>query len=290
MDENSPMLSWGFSYHDEHKWLRVLPFELTTLHQIHSRSPSTLKASSFGASSKASVFDHFDHAPQLDLELLALLSTKLTASTKTVLITGYADLPRLRVFATSRRVEAMQTLTAMGIETLSLDVTNVESIHAAQASVSELTGGKLDILVNNAGIAYASAAADITMNQVKALFDVNLFGAIAMVQIFLPLLMTSGDARILNVSSLAGLMPVPFNCAYNASKAALFSYGDTLRVELAPFNVKIAAGNVQSNIMKGAPTSLPPGSLYQPINAEFKELRIEKFQGACYSGAHRDGG
>lgn len=73
------------------------------------------------------------------------------------------------------------------------------------------------------------------MDKVKALFDVNLFAAMAMVQSFLPLLLASNHARIVQMGSLAGVMPVPFGAAYNASKAALHSFGDTLRVELAPF-------------------------------------------------------
>lgn len=73
------------------------------------------------------------------------------------------------------------------------------------------------------------------MDRVRAVFDVNLFGAMTVVHEFLSLLLAAGDARIVQMSSLAGLMPVPFNSAYNTSKAALLSFGDTLRVELKPF-------------------------------------------------------
>ncbi len=73
------------------------------------------------------------------------------------------------------------------------------------------------------------------MDEVRKLFDVNLFGHMAMVHEFLPLLLAANNACVVQISSLAGMMPVPFNCAYNASKAALLSFGDTLRVELAPF-------------------------------------------------------
>lgn len=69
----------------------------------------------------------------------------------------------------------------------------------------------------------------------KELFDVNFFAAWAMVQAFLPLLMASEHARIVQMGSIAGVMPVPFGAAYNCSKAALHALGDTLRVELAPF-------------------------------------------------------
>ena len=73
------------------------------------------------------------------------------------------------------------------------------------------------------------------MTEVRKLFDVNFFGHMAMTHEFLPLLLAASDACIVNIASLAGMMPVPYNSAYNASKAALLSFGDTLRVELSPF-------------------------------------------------------
>lgn len=84
-------------------------------------------------------------------------------------------------------------------------------------------------------VAYAASVSDLQMDEVRKLFDVNLFGHMAMVHEFLPLLLAANNACVVQISSLAGMMPVPFNCAYNASKAALLSFGDTLRVELAPF-------------------------------------------------------
>lgn len=73
------------------------------------------------------------------------------------------------------------------------------------------------------------------MDRVRELYNVNVFGAMEMVHIFTPLLIASGDACVVQIGSLAGVMPVPFNSAYNSSKAALHSFGDTLRVEMAPF-------------------------------------------------------
>lgn len=73
------------------------------------------------------------------------------------------------------------------------------------------------------------------MSTVRALFEVNLFAPMCMVQEFIQLLISSGNGRIVNTGSLSGIMPVPFSAAYNTSKAALHSFGNTLRVELAPF-------------------------------------------------------
>lgn len=67
------------------------------------------------------------------------------------------------------------------------------------------------------------------------MFDANVFGPMRMVKNFVSLLIASGDGRILQIGSTAALFAVPFRSAYNASKAALHAYSDTLRVELAPF-------------------------------------------------------
>lgn len=76
---------------------------------------------------------------------------------------------------------------------------------------------------------------DASLDKVKEVFDVNVFGQVAMVQEFVPLLLASDDARIVQIGSLASIAPVPFGFAYNASKAALNAMSDTLRIELAPF-------------------------------------------------------
>lgn len=84
-------------------------------------------------------------------------------------------------------------------------------------------------------VAYPYAIADVSMDRARALFEVNFFGPLATVKTFLPLLLLSSQARIVNIGSVSAVMPVPFGGIYNASKAALHSLGDTLRVELAPF-------------------------------------------------------
>ncbi|KAJ7630100.1 NAD(P)-binding protein [Mycena polygramma] len=213
-------------------------------------------------------------------------------STKSVLITGCSPggignalakeyhSKGLRVIATARRPEALVDLAALGLETLVLDVTKIESVRVGRDHVAFLTGGKLDILVNNAGQSYSVPATDIDIDHVKGLFDVNLFGVMRMVQEFVPLLISSGDARIVNIGSIAGVMPYPFGSAYNASKAALHSYGNTLRLELAPFNVQvltIITGGVKSNVAHNR-RLLQPSSIYAPIADIFAARRAGRSQ------------
>ncbi|KAJ7139641.1 hypothetical protein C8R44DRAFT_694212 [Mycena epipterygia] len=183
-----------------------------------------------------------------------------------------------RVFATSRTLSSMAELAELGIETSVLDVTKSSDIATLKNNLAEGCGGKLDVLINNAGIAYPFAVSDFDMERVKALFDVNVFGAMDMTHQLLPLLIQA-KGRVIQIGSSAAVMPVPFNAAYNSGKAAIHSFGDTLRVELAPFGVRvitIAAGCVETNIMK--PETLPSDSIYQPIREEYQSLRLEHFQ------------
>jgi len=215
----------------------------------------------------------------------------MPATQKSVLITGCSlggigdalaqrfHSQGLLVFATSRSLQSMEHLQALGIKTFALDVTDIGAIRSVKAQIADATGGKLDILVNNAGQAYPVAATDFDMSEVRAHFEVNLFAVMTMVQEFVPLLIASGDGRILQIGSISGIMPVPFSGAYNASKAALHAYGNTIRVELAPFNIKvttIVTGSVKSNIAK--PRTLPEDSLYRPMEDLYQSRRLNTSQ------------
>ncbi|KAF7970420.1 hypothetical protein HWV62_24159 [Athelia sp. TMB] len=177
----------------------------------------------------------------------------------------------------------MAGLAAAGITTLVLDVTDADSIARVKEEVTKITGGTLDILVNNAGQPHLCPAIDVELASAKAVFDANFWGPVQTVQAFAPLLIAAAQARgrgawgarIVNVGSTAAIAPVPFSAVYNASKGALHSFSDTLRVELAPFNVKVTsviAGGVDTNISK--PSSLPPASLYRPLEAIYQAKRV----------------
>lgn len=119
-----------------------------------------------------------------------------------------------------------------GITLVQLDVTNVDSIRSARDHISSVLGaGKgLDLLVNNAGLAVIGAALDQDLATTRQMFETNIFGMMAVVQEFTPLLMQSNDACIVNIGSTAALVPFAFSSSYNASKAAVHSYSETLRL------------------------------------------------------------
>lgn len=77
------------------------------------------------------------------------------------------------------------------------------------------------------------------MDRVRETYNTNILGPMELVHVFAPLLIKSGDGRVVNIGSVAAIAPVPFGAVYNSSKAALHTFGDTLRLELAPFGVKV---------------------------------------------------
>ncbi|KAF9052226.1 NAD(P)-binding protein [Hymenopellis radicata] len=176
----------------------------------------------------------------------------------------------LRVFATALSASHLADLEALGVETFSLDVTSRPQIAALAAEISTRTGGTLDILVNNAGRSRNRAALDESDEDMLLMFETNLFSAIRMVNDFSGLLIKA-KGTIVNIGSVTAFVPLTFSASYNASKAALLQYSDTLRIELAAFEVKVLVtltGGVQSNLTNVI-SELPPNSLYQPIAAEY---------------------
>ncbi|CAI6257702.1 unnamed protein product [Periconia digitata] len=154
---------------------------------------------------------------------------------------------------------------------LPLELTSATSMSELYTTVSNITNGKLDILYNNAGRNYTVPALDIEESELLETFQANVFSVMKMCQTFAPLLIAS-KGTIVQTGSLAGLMPYVFGSAYNASKAALHAYSDTLRVELAPFDVKvlnIVTGGVKSNIAR-TKRELPPNSYYMPLQKEYQ--------------------
>jgi NAD(P)-dependent dehydrogenase (short-subunit alcohol dehydrogenase family) len=144
-----------------------------------------------------------------------------------------------RVYATARDPESLRELAGGGrIRTLALDVTDTGSIGRAVASVLG-EAGRLDVLVNNAGYGQYGAVEEVTAEEWRREFDVNLFGAVEVTRAVLPAMRQARSGTIVNVSSVAGKIAIPFAAPYCASKHALEAVSDALRVELAPFGIRV---------------------------------------------------
>jgi NAD(P)-dependent dehydrogenase (short-subunit alcohol dehydrogenase family) len=142
-----------------------------------------------------------------------------------------------RVFGTSRNPAHANTIS--GVEMLALDVRSDDSVAACVRAVIQ-RAGQLDVLVNNAGYELAGASEEISIEEAKAQFETNFFGVLRMINAVLPLMRQQKQGQIINISSLAGLTPVPFMGIYSASKFALEGYTDALRQEVHLFNVRVS--------------------------------------------------
>lgn len=181
----------------------------------------------------------------------------------------------LHVFATARNKEAIRSLTAIGIEALALEVTSGEDIAKVKKHISRRTGGSLDYLINNAGRNYTVPALDIDFAEVQNVFDMNVISVMRMCQAFSPLLMQA-KGTIINIGSVAALIPYVFGSVYNTTKGALYAYSDTLRVELAPFDVRVmvmVTGKVKSNILR-TKRELPVNSVYLPLKEGYEARQL----------------
>lgn len=142
----------------------------------------------------------------------------------------------LRVFGTSRRAVAERS---DGMTMLSCDVTD-------DASVAKLVdevlaeAGRIDLLVNNAGIGLLGGAEESSIAQARALFDVNVFGVLRVTNAVLPIMRRQRQGRIINMSSIMGLIPSPYNALYASTKHALEGYSESLDHELRTFGIRVA--------------------------------------------------
>lgn len=143
-----------------------------------------------------------------------------------------------KVYGAARRVEKMKDLEAKGISTISLDITNEESIVNCVSTILEKEGS-LDVLVNNAGYGSYGAIEDVPMDEARRQFDVNIFGLARLTQLVIPNMRSNGFGKIVNISSMGGKIYTPFGGWYHATKHALEGWSDCLRIEVKPFGIDV---------------------------------------------------
>ena len=145
-----------------------------------------------------------------------------------------------RVFATVRNEADLAPLASDGIEALLLDYTRPETISAAVATVRERTGDRIDALFNNGAYGQPGAVEDLTTDVLREQFETNVFGWHELTRQVLPLMRKQGHGRIVNCSSILGLVPYRFRGAYTASKFALEGLTITLRMELQGSGIHVS--------------------------------------------------
>jgi NAD(P)-dependent dehydrogenase (short-subunit alcohol dehydrogenase family) len=140
-----------------------------------------------------------------------------------------------RVFGTYRK---LPTTKVRGVDYVVCDVTDDQAVDAAVREVLAKVG-RIDLLVNNAGVGLVGAAEESSLEQAKSVFDVNLFGLIRMTKAVLPSMRQQRSGRIVNISSVMGLIPSPFMALYSASKHAVEGYSQSLDHEVRSAGIRI---------------------------------------------------
>jgi NAD(P)-dependent dehydrogenase (short-subunit alcohol dehydrogenase family) len=199
-----------------------------------------------------------------------------------------------RVIASCRNPDDLTLLLQQGHEAVLMDMNQTESIQKGLAEVLALSGGRLDVLINNAGYGQLGALEDISRDVLRQQFETNVFGLMDLSRQVIPLMRQQGSGRIINMSSVLGLVSFPFRGAYNASKYAVEALCDTLRLELRGSGVDVICvepGPIESHFRDNAvQTSLQRldhekshfKTLYQKMLLGFAQQKSDSFftQGA----------
>lgn len=144
-----------------------------------------------------------------------------------------------RVFATARKLEDVERLKSEGFEALHLDYADPASITACVQEVTARTGGKLSALFNNGAYGQAGAVEDVPVQALRAQFEANVLGWHELILQVLPIMRAEGRGRIVQNSSVLGLVAMKWRGAYVASKFAIEALSDTLRLELRGTDIHV---------------------------------------------------
>ncbi len=165
-----------------------------------------------------------------------------------------------QVFAGVRDIESAQRLQALNITSVQLDLTQPATITTALKQVTDATNGRLDALFNNGAYGQPGAVEDLTTEVLREQFETNVFGWHELTRQVIPIMRAQGYGRIVQNSSVLGLVCMPFRGAYNASKYAIEGLTDTLRLELQGSNIEVSL--------------IEPG----PIVSQFRATALAKFK------------
>ena len=162
-----------------------------------------------------------------------------------------------RVFASCRKQADCDRMIGEGFESPLLDYNDTATLESGLAEVLAATGGTLNALFNNGGFGTPGAAEDLPREALRANFETNVFGVHDLTTRVIPVMRAQGHGRIVQHSSVLGLVAIRWRPAYNATKFALEGLTDTLRIEMADTNIKIVTMNTGPVTSKIREKSIP---------------------------------
>lgn len=178
------------------------------------------------------------------------------------------------VYGTSRNPQKVES---SALPLVALDVRDADSIRAAVAEVTA-KAGRIDVLINNAGVGITGPIEEIPTEEIRNNFETNLFGPIEVMKAVLPHMRSQKNGLIINVTSIAGYMGLPYRGVYSASKGALELITEALRMEVKGFGINItsvapgdfatniAAGRYHAPLVKGSAYEVPYGNTLNMMN------------------------
>lgn len=185
------------------------------------------------------------------------------AFAKSMLQQGYI------VYAVARRITMMSDIEQAGAKVLEMDITNETQVKSVVDTIN-LTHGGVDILINNAGYGLYGAMEDISLDEARYQFNVNVFGLARITQLVLPAMRHKGAGKIINISSMGGRVYTPLGSWYHASKHAIEGWSDCLRIELKQFGIDVVV--------------IQPGA----IATEFGEVLMSPMPARSQNSAYAD--
>ncbi|NOC47187.1 SDR family NAD(P)-dependent oxidoreductase [Ruegeria sp. HKCCD7559] len=192
-----------------------------------------------------------------------------------------------RVFASCRQQRDCDRLRAQGFESPRIDYTDAESITSGLSHVLEATGGSLDALFNNGAHGLPGAVEDVPTDGLRHIFETNVFGWHELTRQVIPVMREQGHGRIVQCSSVLGLVAFPWRGAYVATKYAIEGLTDTLRLELRDTDIHVALiepGPITSKLREKA---IPLFEKY--IDWENSAIR-EKYEGSLLNRLYESSG
>ena len=188
------------------------------------------------------------------------------------------------VVATARNIDDLQYLDHENAIRMALDVNDDAAIQAVFSEIRERIG-HIDLLINNAGYAAMGPVTELSRENLMRQFETNVLAPVSVTSEALSMLRASDTAQVINIGSVSGILTTPFSGAYCATKAALHSLSDAMRMELAPFGIEVITvqpGAIQSsfgdNSLAGVSDLLKPDSLFKSVEDKIRERAVASQQ------------